>query len=1151
MSKAHKTGRRILSLLLTAIMLLTTIVFFNIGSLAADLSAITVTDNGQGDPIYLYVPEQIYLKPTLNQFQVQQKYSFEWFADAVVDTSTHQIKSLRTGENASGNFYFYYEHASEVQVSYKYLDENLNEMTAYTESMSDSTTVSYANPNTVLRFADGSQDYSPYNTRSDALHTKFTVYSNEVNTSIVTQNSQSPKLLASAKGCYIEWLVRFNDTRELDQNGQPVVKTTKAYTYVYKPYLTPVGNAQRTKNPQGSASFGQDVTWISGVHGMASQGSYYAKSGTDRGLVAFSNSDANGTTLTPATGFAGATSSLYAHFPDRFRYSGWDNVRADSWISSEGSDYFTEKTFNYHDNSQGASGVVWNDNAFYNVCNAPTAKITVDASRYNNFSGIPNFTTGILMADNEGAKATGAYYIGDATGRTTESDEDSREKDKTDRGTTYWNNVNANQMTVAYGSYNSYASEAVSDGIKYNGRWNSPISLPSSTTTSTFKVKMGYFNHDADDVNDHYGGDTIWNISIIPISATLTNKTALRAAMNNIYSMFAKLSVLEDGTSRYYDEQSPAYSNLIAFLKAGGQLLASLDKTAITVNGTSYTIDSIPAAINAAVAAVNDSLENSTATVRFVAVGKNDNGVMTAQQIIDSATLTAIADDVKAYNYADTVSVTAPEIAGYTYQGYKKGELKQFNSAVSSDEYTVGNPDADTFMYYDDLCYTLYYTANAITATIDTNGGTNNLLKTETGALPTGFGGIGFPSYTANPEVETDINYTIDGNDVLAHSTQATANEQYQMLPFCAELEAGTAYTLSYSVAGASASDITFSFVTADSSIDVPADGVFIPDASGKAYLKIELLGNARSGKELRVSDLLLVETNQNALYLETSQAYPEIFEGSTVKTDMNYNVTGSDSVQLSTRFSTTLYTQKQLLPFYVDLNDGYNYQFSYNVSGIDKSNLVVTFVTADAKVYTPDADGRFTAEADGKAQLKIEVLTATSLVTGNFTDLYVANLDSKLVIPGQSNDEITLGIPVREGYKFDGWTLTGDNNAASPYGSLTPFNDTNVNDYRFGISSDTLTANWVEDTYTVVFRNVDGEVYSTQEVSRGGTATAPNVTPVLFGHTFSTWDTPLTNIQSNLYVEPVYAPIDINVNLSKASTTIYQRGTDTVTATF
>ena len=160
MSKAKNVSKRVLSILLVLALMLTTFVTFNIGTLAASAqgNAITVTDNPQ-DNVYFYVPEQIYLQPDLDSYQTQDRYNFQWFVDSAIDKNTH-VATPRTGENASGNFYFYYKNAESITLTFRYLNQDLTEMTAYTSTAQSASGVNYVNQNSTIKFASSGTEWS-------------------------------------------------------------------------------------------------------------------------------------------------------------------------------------------------------------------------------------------------------------------------------------------------------------------------------------------------------------------------------------------------------------------------------------------------------------------------------------------------------------------------------------------------------------------------------------------------------------------------------------------------------------------------------------------------------------------------------------------------------------------------------------------------------------------------------------------------------------------------------------------------------------------------------------------------------------------------------------------------------------------------------
>ena len=194
MKKTATVTKRGLSFILTMTILITTLVFFNIGSLtaaAATSEVITVADDLMQDKVYFYVPEQVYLKPSLTAHKNQERANFQWFADAEINKSTHEISKLNTGEKTTGNLYFYYKNASSVSITFKYLNANFSEMTAYTSTSASTTSANYVNMNSTIKFSSYSTAISAVNTRTDTSRTRLSINSNLIDTAI-TNESISP-----------------------------------------------------------------------------------------------------------------------------------------------------------------------------------------------------------------------------------------------------------------------------------------------------------------------------------------------------------------------------------------------------------------------------------------------------------------------------------------------------------------------------------------------------------------------------------------------------------------------------------------------------------------------------------------------------------------------------------------------------------------------------------------------------------------------------------------------------------------------------------------------------------------------------------------------------------------------------------------------
>ena len=1159
--KAKKACRKALSVILALTLMLTTFVCFDIGVLfgsAVDTSsAITVSDNNVSN-VYFYAPEQIYLEPSLTGYTAQGKYKYQWFVDSNVDEST-KLQTLRTGENSAGNFYFYYENASQVSISYKYLKADSSEMTAYTNTSSSTTASDYANANCNIKLAAYGTPLRAYNTSGTSSYIYYTVAGNKIDTTI-TRESESPYLLAATKGYYIEWRASFVD--KLDG----LTKVAYAYTYVYKPYIQPVGTAINTNNYRGSNSYGFDVTWVSGIHSFnaSSNKATHAPnsaSGT-RNLVTFSSSNPKGVQL----GVAGT--KLYAQFATQvvsngnFFYTGMSNENAGNWVNGDGSPYLKAKSFRFVENTHDTSS---GDVSQYTLATSPEAFMNVDVSRYSNLSQIPNLSTGLMVTSDEGSD-NGAWYVADGTGKTDSSDE--------------INDYNHNNDTPARTLYNNYKTYMANqgnfdnrgsyetEGVKYNG----PVVIPMSSANGQFvyKVRSAYHNYDS--------GDRVTCISVMPIVVTQTNKEEIRAVVNKAVNLVAKFGLKMDGSSAYYDSTNANWKKFVDLYQVAGKMLVNFDiNSTTTILG--YNISTIVTALNDAISAIeSDAKITSTATARFLALSKTANGYKLVN-VQDVESNSNVADVAKSFAYGQNIKFSAPSFAGYNYVGASAG-LKAVDTETGADYSSlITTADKEISVNFanstSQVTYTFLYIQKEYSTIVDTRGGDYNYLNIINSNFPS-IGGMGYPTYAADASVETDLNYSVSGNDVTAWTTESTTLAKYQFLPYVAEIEPSTAYVLKYKVTGTDAANVRFAIYGAnftggngDTTSYYQFDGansVITTNAvdSGSAYLRIELLGDARNGKKVMISDLCLTKADRNELYLNPTAEYPANFVATSAdKTGMSYTATGTTKLVVTSQYNSSTYDQKQLLPYYIALKPNNKYVFKCDVSGVDASKVSFELVNsaftggngATANTYAFTGNGSqitVGTSDDGVAQLKVSYASGLAAGTkATITNLSITNLDTKTTITGKFSDLKTLGIPVREGYKFAGWTVKANDGSSKAYGSVTETIAGSLYQYKFGTGIDVVEAQWATDTCKVIFRNYDGTIISEQEVAYGSAANAPTETPTRFGYTFSKWDTDFSAVTKDLIIEPVFDEININVILDKASVSVYEETEATVQASF
>ena len=1332
MGKAKRVSKKALSVLLTVAMLLTTFVFFDIGSMFGSAASVdgtfTVTDNSGDQKVYFYVPEAVYLEPSITAQSTQARYNYQWFADSAVDPTTHEA-TPRSGENAAGNFYFYYEYASQVIFSFRYLDANRNPMTAYTLSSTTNADADYANSNSTIKFASNSTALKAVGTSTVQSHIQYVVPANTLNTTI-TQESISPYLLGSTTGYYIEWTAKFTDSR----NG--LEKTATAYTYVYKPLVQPVSISIRNLNSQGDNHYGQNISWMSGYHSLKTNGDHYPSSALGgNGFATLSSSNSS-------KGVAIDEAGLYAQFANAiesqsyFRYTVTSNLNSGAWVPSGQDANFllpSSRFVSYEDEDGSTS-----DLSTYVVASSPIASMTIDVSRYTNMNQVPNVSIGMMVTDDEATSPDstpdGAWYVANYNGTAPDADQTGKQKSSTSTSQSLWNDVG--DIMKSEGSATSDSKSAGGKGLKANIRWNRNI-----TTTGEYDIKTAARHEES--------GDTTWNFGFVRVYINVNDKSTLREAVSAATQKFGDLSVDSNGASPYYDTTSSYWTNFMSLYSAAGQLLSNIDTmSSVSVNGNEYDCGELATALTEALNAIENCRLSSTAKVRFLNVAKSAEGGYVLNDVYDITDKAFLADATVGYNFGDTVVTTAKEHIGYRYLGYAKGityaagdEFKgDYNTLVSSTDVSA----TDNMTTAEKLSYTFFYVPETYDSIVDTKGGKFNYLKIKTTGLPTDLGGIGYPSYRASSSVDTDINYDIDGNTVTAWTSAETTNIQNQFLPYYVDLVAGKTYNVSYKVTGTDASNVALSVYNSSfiggngdtTQLYDLVDGGTITVAnsdSGRAYVKLELMNDARNGKAVMISDICISEADSNILYIETSTEYPASFTATTAdKTGMSYSASAS-KLTVTSQYNSLTYQQKQFLPYYLSMKQNSNYMITYDVSGVEASQVHFVLYNSDftggngttGAYYELGGSGStFTAGSsdNGIAQLRVELTNVAANTKATITNLEIVNTDSQTVITGAFNETVDLGIPVKEGYHFDGWTVsTVTGNAAyggytgkavdnisvsncvdntdmlwipsqnllnvtfsdgvetgSSYydvidfdlwgangftpgdtytltakvrvNSLTSSNvdeakadsavilrnaafandatngytiieatgdwvdisipatftadatprvelafyigeklatlggveivsanvdlkDVQVKDanskvvynfadnvgtsssgqlyrYRYGATTDMITAVWSTDICKVIFRDAEGNNISVQEVPYGSAAAAPEA-PALLGGTFTGWSEDFSAVTSDMIVDPVYEDIDITVNLDKTTLALYAGDVDTITATF
>ncbi len=313
--------KRTLSVLLVLTLVFTTFVIFDPSVFFPTAEAATSTKNQEPySPLFFNVPEAIYLKPVYNSYSAETTGTFQWYVNNTVNVRTGEL-TPNTGEEGTGIVQFYYANATDVKLKFKW----------QTEPGSDYGTTS----NKITLGGTARSQNTDFNMAQveDGVHRRGSYQAN------ITAGTAIP-YAANVTGRYICWIATYTD--RMDNK----TKQAYAYTYVYKPYTTPVGVSLRGKCTRGGNSFAAATMWLSGFHSITSAGSYYAKSesGTSNyGLMPFSSSDTSGTSV----------GSLYAQIADRWGYATGGNHNSSGWISSSAQTGMAAKGFNHKEGNHG------------------------------------------------------------------------------------------------------------------------------------------------------------------------------------------------------------------------------------------------------------------------------------------------------------------------------------------------------------------------------------------------------------------------------------------------------------------------------------------------------------------------------------------------------------------------------------------------------------------------------------------------------------------------------------------------------------------------------------------------------------------------------------------------------------------------------
>ncbi len=683
--------RRTLSIVLSIIMLLT-LCTAAATSIVAQAS-VSVAAGDDCPTLYFVVPEVIYLQPVWNSGGDSTTANFQFYVNN--ELSSNGTLSLKSGEETSGKMYFRYENTSSVSITFTWLNTSGASISGGSIKFGDSTS----------RAAGKAYTTTP-----------------SVSAINITSGT-SPSLAANVTGAYLRWTATFTDSAD------KLVKSISAYTYVYKPYVAPVGVAHRTENSRGTNHFGQSISWISGVHGVNTTGSHYAKTEQNgNGLMTFSSSASNGIQI----GELNAQFAAADNASSRWYWQGMDNNGSSGWLTDDASCKMPAKTMRYLDSSRDSPSS--GDIAYANFGPSPTAKLIVDTSRYTNFNQIPNLSTGLMLTDDQ-KSSKAAFYIGDYTGSWMTGDDldwyRSRSHTKD-----IWTQYRAGTLFASKGNCDS--PETDTEEVKFNGRWNHSISSSAGVASFNCAVAAAYYNDD--------GSDSIWNIAELRASVTAHNYTKLRNALQNAIHYTGMFQ------SFFYDTNNTPWVNFSELYRAGYMAMTRVDyafSATATVNGrtTNYSDpDTLATDLQNAITALKSDTARAslTATQTSVALAPQIDGTYkivefqggNASQSAPYYSYNAVtfsADNVKGYTFKGLVSTAQPDIftVGNTLDALptfttSAANSYSFNAATGKIVYkhvtTSGTGPTSGNLYY-----SYYYIANEFTVHFDPNGGAGNM----------------------------------------------------------------------------------------------------------------------------------------------------------------------------------------------------------------------------------------------------------------------------------------------------------------------------------------------------------------------------------------------------------------------------------------
>ena len=798
-----------------------------------------------------------------------------------------------------------------------------------------------------------------------------------------------------------------------------------AYTVVYAPYCQVTGSTANGEHTDPSPDIKiSSISWWQGIHEATATRD--CSSGGNK-LDGKADYYPNASKFSPMLGIISMPEG---------------NANGQEWFQTTANGIMNVKSFRY------SHYYAKTDNAGCTVTTGYEGKVTVDTSRNKNLNTVPNLKVGLLVTRFEGVKSGEGYYpyykilkytgtsggeggykseasMGGWTGDTIESHKATSVKNPMDNQTYL---VNPTIFSL---------------GTLYSDGFNHALSSGTASEKIYYKAVV------------RARSDQEWaaNVMYNAINITKVDKSGLRSKIADVIKLAQQFD-WAFGNSSVASATSTLSGNLKTAYTVLGNPLATSAQIASAISNLNTNAETIK---NAIVTRSNTTNYSGTAKANHYALVKtvNSAGAVSANPlkvaavITDRAATATAPVDTENYFGSDTVVIGSNKFEGFTYQGYMTEKSFAGIGTNAPTSYYRTKPQ-ETYLRIDETIKSegrdnlyFYYTAPDEHLTVDLNGGVSSVENFNCDI--TASAGSTFTPAVPTREGYAFVSWKLDGAGKLSGGT--------------------------------------YTFGLGDGKLTA----VWEPVPTQSAELIVDPDGGTMS------SDLVYI-TNGAASA-----------SGSNGNGTLTYNITegdGAQSLNISGHYKGFTYGEAnatgertQIIPVWVYLEAGK----SYTISWTDDNAITEFFLfkngdlktrthfnpgTAGAHSFTFTAGPGWTFASDDKDatgwyQLRLDqnMPVAAEGQPANEGDYNITGLsvksngDARLGYRQAAETAVFISEPVRDGYKFAGWSglVNGSISRVDP-------DETNVNGgylYTFKGKADTLVAQWADAVYEIGFDNL------------------------------------------------------------------------------